>query len=211
MSLGKKLSGYRRDAGYTQQQLGDLLNVSAQAVSKWENDQAEPDLQMLRRLCLIYKIKMDDLFDEESAATERAPQAESAAPAGRAGSAEEKAPPSSAQAERKPLGQCVSCGKAVYKGNAARTVAGLYCRQCYQLYTAGVRGRAGRSPDYPSFWWGLLSFLIPVLGIILYLVWREDYHYRAGSCFRGFIGGLIVYVLGSILISVLVSCALFWV
>ena len=88
MSLGKKLSGYRRDAGYTQQQLGDLLNVSAQAVSKWENDQAEPDLQMLRRLCLIYKIKMDDLFDEESAATERAPQAESAAPAGMAGSAE---------------------------------------------------------------------------------------------------------------------------
>ena len=138
MSLGKKLSGYRRDAGYTQQQLGDLLNVSAQAVSKWENDQAEPDLQMLRRLCLIYKIKMDDLFDEESAATERAPQAESAAPAGRAGSAEEKAPPSSVPAERKPLGHCVSCGKAVYKGNAARTVAGLYCRQCYQLYTAGL-------------------------------------------------------------------------
>ena len=115
------------------------------------------------------------------------------------------------KAEGKPLGHCVSCGKAVYKGNAARTVAGLYCRQCYQLYTAGVRGRAGRSPDYPSFWWGLLSFLIPALGIILYLVWREDYHYRAGSCFRGFIGGLIVYVLGSILISVLVSCALFWV
>ena len=70
MSLGKKLSGYRRDAGYTQQQLGDLLNVSAQAVSKWENDQAEPDLQMLRRLCLIYKIKVDDLLGEESEAAE---------------------------------------------------------------------------------------------------------------------------------------------
>lgn len=137
MSLGKKLSGYRRDAGYTQQQLGELLNVSAQAVSKWENDQAEPDLQMLRRLCLIYKIKMDDLFDEESAATERAPQAESAAPAGRAGSAEEKAPPSSAQAERKPLGHCVSCGKAVYKGNAARTI----------LIFRGLHSATKMSPD----------------------------------------------------------------
>ena len=55
--LGKKLAKYRRDAGYTQHQLGELLNVSAQAVSKWENDQAEPDLHTLRRLCLIYKIK----------------------------------------------------------------------------------------------------------------------------------------------------------
>lgn len=78
--LGKKLAKYRRDAGYTQHQLGELLNVSAQAVSKWENDQAEPDLHTLRRLCLIYKIKMDDLFEEEIP-EEQEPEKEETLPA----------------------------------------------------------------------------------------------------------------------------------
>lgn len=78
--LEKKLAKYRRDAGYTQHQLGELLNVSAQAVSKWENDQAEPDLHTLRRLCLIYKIKMDDLFEEEIP-EEQEPEKEETLPA----------------------------------------------------------------------------------------------------------------------------------
>ena len=34
MTLGKKLAGYRKLAGMTQQQLGDILNLSAQAISK---------------------------------------------------------------------------------------------------------------------------------------------------------------------------------
>ena len=40
MTLGKKLSSYRKIAGLTQQQLGEHLNLSAQAISKWENDLA---------------------------------------------------------------------------------------------------------------------------------------------------------------------------
>ncbi len=86
MTLGKKLTAHRKASGFTQQQLGELLNVSAQAVSKWENDQAEPDLHTLRKISILYRIKIDDLLFGEAPAAEEdtapaAAPAEAAAPA----------------------------------------------------------------------------------------------------------------------------------
>ena len=63
MTLGKKLANYRKLSDLTQQQLGDYLNISAQAVSKWENDLAEPDLATLRALATLYKVSIDELID----------------------------------------------------------------------------------------------------------------------------------------------------
>ena len=63
MTLGKKLSQYRKVLGLSQQQLGDRLNVSPQAVSKWENDQAEPDLKTLKALAELYRTTTDELLD----------------------------------------------------------------------------------------------------------------------------------------------------
>ena len=66
MTLGKKLSGYRKIAGLTQQQLGDYLNLSAQAISKWEKDMTEPDLSTLRSLAELYQVSVDELIDLNS-------------------------------------------------------------------------------------------------------------------------------------------------
>ena len=63
MTLGKKLSGYRKMLGITQQQLGERLNLSPQAISKWENDLAEPDLATLKMLAELYKVSIDELLD----------------------------------------------------------------------------------------------------------------------------------------------------
>jgi transcriptional regulator with XRE-family HTH domain len=63
MTLGKKLSGYRKLSGMTQQQLGDKLNLSPQAISKWENDLAEPDLTTLKTLAELYQVTVDKLLD----------------------------------------------------------------------------------------------------------------------------------------------------
>ena len=60
--LGKKLAAYRKQKGLTQQQLGEYLNVSAQAVSKWENDQAEPDLFTISKLAALYQISVDSML-----------------------------------------------------------------------------------------------------------------------------------------------------
>ena len=63
MSLGQKLAAYRRENDLTQQQLGNRLNLSAQAVSKWENDLSEPDIATLKQLADIYEVSLDELLD----------------------------------------------------------------------------------------------------------------------------------------------------
>ena len=66
MTIGQKLAGYRKLSGMTQQQLGEYLNISAQAISKWEKDLSEPALATLRVLADLYKVSIDELLNLES-------------------------------------------------------------------------------------------------------------------------------------------------
>ena len=77
MTLGQRLAFYRKKSCLTQQQLGKMINVSAQAVSKWENDQAEPDVATICRLSQIYQISTDALLTgkEHEAPAMATPQA----------------------------------------------------------------------------------------------------------------------------------------
>ena len=63
MELGKKIRQLRFKAGLTQEQLADQLGISAQSVSKWENNVAMPDITSLPLLAEILGISIDDLFD----------------------------------------------------------------------------------------------------------------------------------------------------
>lgn len=63
MTLGKRLSQLRKKNYYTQQELGQKLNISAQAISKWENDLSEPDLSTLRKLAELYDITISELLE----------------------------------------------------------------------------------------------------------------------------------------------------
>ena len=65
MTLGERLLQLRKKNYYTQQMLGQKLNISAQAISKWENDLSEPDLAMLRKLAELYEISLYDLSDPD--------------------------------------------------------------------------------------------------------------------------------------------------
>ena len=49
-SIGKKIASLRKERGLTQSELAEKLGVSAQAVSKWENDIAYPDITLLAPL-----------------------------------------------------------------------------------------------------------------------------------------------------------------
>lgn len=55
MTYGQKITQLRKNANMTQAQLGDALNVSAQAVSKWEHNLAEPDLSTIKKISYIFK------------------------------------------------------------------------------------------------------------------------------------------------------------
>ena len=47
-SIGERISKLRANSGLTQKELGDKLNVTAQAVSKWENGLSETDIDTLK-------------------------------------------------------------------------------------------------------------------------------------------------------------------
>ncbi len=65
-SLGKRISENRKRLGLTQDQLAERLGVTAQAVSKWENDQSCPDINTLPRLAEIFGISVDALLGRSS-------------------------------------------------------------------------------------------------------------------------------------------------
>ena len=64
-TLGKRIVQNRKRLGLTQDQLAEKLGVTAQAVSKWENDQSCPDITMLPRLADIFGITTDALLGRE--------------------------------------------------------------------------------------------------------------------------------------------------
>ncbi|MCD7755860.1 MAG: helix-turn-helix domain-containing protein [Firmicutes bacterium] len=61
-TLGKRIARHRRALGMTQDQLAEKLGVTAQAVSKWENDQSCPDIATLPRLAEIFGTSVDALL-----------------------------------------------------------------------------------------------------------------------------------------------------
>lgn len=62
MTLGKRIAALRREKGLKQDDLAQLLAVSAQAVSKWENDQTCPDISLLPHLAKILGVSVDELL-----------------------------------------------------------------------------------------------------------------------------------------------------
>lgn len=61
-TIGKRIAGNRKRLGITQDRLAERLGVTAQAVSKWENDQSCPDITMLPKLAETFGITTDALL-----------------------------------------------------------------------------------------------------------------------------------------------------
>ena len=61
MKFNEKLISLRRQKGLSQEQLGEMIGVSRQTVSKWELDDTTPEMEKLIQLCDIFNISMDTL------------------------------------------------------------------------------------------------------------------------------------------------------
>ena len=61
MLIGDKLIQPRREKGYSQEQLANILNVSRQAVSKWEAGNSTPELDKIIILADIFNVSVDYL------------------------------------------------------------------------------------------------------------------------------------------------------
>ena len=70
-SLGARISEMRKRKGITQDQLAEVMGVSSQAVSKWENDISCPDITALPQLADYFNITVDELLRGSSALAPR--------------------------------------------------------------------------------------------------------------------------------------------
>lgn len=64
-TIGKRISALRKARGMKQEELAERLDVSGQAVSKWENDQTCPDIGLLPRLARVFGVTTDYLLTGE--------------------------------------------------------------------------------------------------------------------------------------------------
>ena len=62
VKLAENIKKLRTERGMSQKELADRLTVSPQAVSRWENGQAYPDIEMLPRIAEMFRVSMDTLM-----------------------------------------------------------------------------------------------------------------------------------------------------
>lgn len=66
MKLAEKLVSLRKEKGLSQLQLAEMMDVSRQAISRWEVGSAVPSTDNLRFLSELYGVTIDYLINEES-------------------------------------------------------------------------------------------------------------------------------------------------
>ena len=64
--IGEHIIKYRKERGLTQGEFGELLGVSAQAISKWERELCYPDIFLLTDISNLIGISIDELLGKEN-------------------------------------------------------------------------------------------------------------------------------------------------
>lgn len=76
MKLGDKIWVCRKKAGLSQEALAEKIGVSRQAISKWETNEAAPEITKLPLLARTFGVTADWLLDDEAGFDEEAPEEE---------------------------------------------------------------------------------------------------------------------------------------
>ena len=107
MNYGQKIAELRKSNKLTQAELGTKLNITAQAVSKWENNLSEPDIDSIRKMCELFGVSVDEFLGlttpQKTKETETVEEENSAEPV------------------KVVLGYCEKCKKAVSAGEFKMT------------------------------------------------------------------------------------------
>ena len=128
MTLGEKISTLRKEHGITQAELGKELNVTYQAVSKWERDESMPDFAMISKLAKLFGVPIS-YFENNDGSDEQANET-TAVLADK--DEEEKVNEPTNQV----LGVCTVCGKYINKDNVGLESPKLVCKTCRDEMTA---------------------------------------------------------------------------
>ncbi len=110
LTLGGKIVMLRKSRGLTQADVGALLNISYQAVSKWERDESRPDFETLSKIAQFFNVSVS-YFEKDGVATQ----------------------PQSGKEDvivEDVIGICTVCGKALRKDDVGARAPRLLCKAC---------------------------------------------------------------------------------
>ena len=65
MELSQKITYLRKQKGWSQEQLAAKLEVSRQAVYKWEAGISQPEIDKLKKIARLFDVSFDELLDDE--------------------------------------------------------------------------------------------------------------------------------------------------
>ena len=132
---GQRISALRKQHNLTQLELGNKLNVTAQAVSKWETGLSEPDIETLKKISALFGVSIDELLSNKTLTTVDN-RTESVATA--------------EKPEKVIVGECEKCKKQVAAGEykiasithhssgrgagTTYTTQHIYCNDCYKKH-----------------------------------------------------------------------------
>lgn len=63
--VGKFLASLRKENNLTQEDIAEKLNVNVKSVSRWENGRNLPDSSIMKEICKIYNVSINELFNGE--------------------------------------------------------------------------------------------------------------------------------------------------
>lgn len=125
-SIGTKILALRKANGCTQSDLGGYLNISYQAVSKWERDESCPDFDTLSRIAQYFNVPISYFEKGGEVAVAKAAVSETVAKEG----------------TEEMLGMCKGCGKVVYRGEEFKTEPQIICKACEQRRRKAAEAKA---------------------------------------------------------------------
>ena len=73
-AFAKNLIYFRKEYNITQIQLGERLNYSDKAISKWERGESIPDIFVLLKICDMFNCTLDELLSEKDQKKKRLPK-----------------------------------------------------------------------------------------------------------------------------------------
>ncbi|MDE5592667.1 MAG: helix-turn-helix domain-containing protein [Clostridiales bacterium] len=117
MEINEKISALRKSNNMTQAELGAKLNVTFQAVSKWESGKSYPDFETLSKMAKIFGVPISYFEEGGENVTETAATATAEAVG-------------DAEVGNKVVGFCKDCGKLVHEGEEACTTPMVICKAC---------------------------------------------------------------------------------
>jgi len=162
MTLGEKIRHHRTLANLTQKDFADKVNVTAQAVSRWEQDIVEPSIQTLKRMSEIFNVSLDEFLSNSFVPKqEESPPQPPPAPIIIQQITQDRVD------ERRTIGVCEHCNRPILEGEKMhRHRLGLrhnhnlvLCDSCNRNRTISIQNEQRKKTKKNRFWgyfWGLL-------------------------------------------------------